>query len=128
MKQRVAQRLRPGDILITLLGVVLVVSLYWQQWATPDNGPLHAEIQSLDHVPVRVSLLQDTQLTVQGRLGPSTLQVQNGQIRFVDSPCTQHLCIHRGWLAHSGDATACLPNGVSIVLHGATRRYDSINF
>ncbi|MGD8514095.1 MAG: NusG domain II-containing protein [Granulosicoccaceae bacterium] len=128
MKHPLPPRFSASDLLITLLGSVLVVGLYFQQWGTEGDGQLHAVVQHLDHKPVRVSLLDDTQLTIQGRLGPSTLQVRDGRIRFLDSPCNQRLCIHRGWLAHSGDATACLPNGVSVVLHGVARRYDSINF
>lgn len=120
---------RPGatDLLIILLGGLLIALLYSKTWQA-ENGVPHAVIHSLDQPALQVSLQTDRRMTVQGRLGPSTLEVHAGKIRFLDSPCSQHLCVHRGWLAHSGEATACLPNGVSVVLHGTARRYDSINF
>jgi len=49
-------------------------------------------------------------------------------VRFVQSPCTGKFCIHSGWLRHSGEVMACLPNGVFVELVGGERRFDSINF
>lgn len=37
------------------------------------------------------------------------LEVQGGQVRFVDSPCPDHLCEAFGWLSAEGDWAACLP-------------------
>lgn len=36
-------------------------------------------------------------------------EVQNGRIRFVDSPCPDHTCESFGWLQNAGDWAACLP-------------------
>ena len=44
------------------------------------------------------------------------LQVQNGAIRFVDSPCPDHLCENFGWLSRAGDWAACLPAKASLTL------------
>jgi hypothetical protein len=84
MKRLVPPRFRAGDILITLLGTVLVVSLYIHQWGRQPGEPVYARVQHGDHAPMLVSLRENTQLTVPGRLGPSTLQVRDGRIRFVD--------------------------------------------
>lgn len=37
------------------------------------------------------------------------LEVQDGRVRFVDSPCPDHLCEGFGWLSQEGDWAACLP-------------------
>lgn len=37
------------------------------------------------------------------------LEVAEGRVRFVDSPCPDHLCEGFGWLAEEGDWAACLP-------------------
>lgn len=36
-------------------------------------------------------------------------EVQNGRIRFVNSPCPDHTCESFGWLQNAGDWAACLP-------------------
>ena len=71
----------------------------------------------------------DRELTVDGRLGLSRLKVENGQVRFATSPCRNQVCVHSGWLSHSGDAAACLPNRVSIVLSGdGSAGVDAMSF
>lgn len=37
------------------------------------------------------------------------LEVAEGRVRFVDSPCPDHLCEGFGWLSKEGDWAACLP-------------------
>ena len=44
------------------------------------------------------------------------LQVQDGGIRFVDSPCPDHTCEGFGVLRSSGDWAACLPALASLTV------------
>ena len=44
------------------------------------------------------------------------LQVQDGAIAFVDSPCPDHLCEGFGWLHKVGDWAACLPAQASVTV------------
>ena len=37
------------------------------------------------------------------------LEVRDGAIRFVDSPCPDHSCEGFGWLSEEGQWAACLP-------------------
>lgn len=37
------------------------------------------------------------------------LQVEDGKIRFIDSPCPDHLCEGFGWLEKAGDYAVCMP-------------------
>ncbi len=37
------------------------------------------------------------------------LEVADGRVRFVDSPCPDHTCEGFGWLSAEGDWAACLP-------------------
>ncbi len=46
------------------------------------------------------------------------LQVREERIRFVDSPCPDHLCEGYGWLAQEGDFAACMPALASVVVQG----------
>ncbi len=47
------------------------------------------------------------------------LQVEDGRIAFVDSPCPDHQCEGFGWLSQQDDWAACLPaRATLIVLEG----------
>jgi len=70
----------------------------------------------------------DRRLQLEGPLGNSTVELRDGQARFLDSPCTGKVCIHSGWLNSTGEFAACLPNRISIQLLGMHPRFDAINF
>lgn len=44
------------------------------------------------------------------------LQVQDGRIAFVDSPCPDHNCEGFGWLSQEDDWAACLPAKASLLV------------
>ena len=44
------------------------------------------------------------------------LEVKDGAIAFVDSPCPDHLCENYGWLSREGDWAACLPARASLTI------------
>ena len=44
------------------------------------------------------------------------LQVRDGTIAFVDSPCPDHLCEGFGRLSREGDWAACMPAHVSVTV------------
>ena len=44
------------------------------------------------------------------------LQVRDGTIAFVDSPCPDHLCEGFGRLSREGDWAACMPAQVSVTV------------
>lgn len=46
------------------------------------------------------------------------LEVRENRIRFVNSPCPDHLCEGYGWLAEEGDFAACMPALASVVVQG----------
>lgn len=77
---------------------------------------------------LQIDMRRDQYLTIHGAIGDSTLQVADGRLRFTVSPCTNKLCIHSGWIKHSGEAVACLPNRLSVQLARNDNGFDAINF
>ena len=113
--------------LLTLLSLPLVFWISWQ----PATQALQADIHVNGQYQQRVLLQENQTVLVHGELGDSILEVQDGKIRFKDSACTIKRCVHSGWLKHSGEFNACVPNRVSIALLGSgsgTQKFDSINF
>ena len=116
-----------ADWLSVVFAVALLPVLYWQLWQPGERGETAKILSGDRQVDIR-ELHGAGQFDVAGRLGDSVLQIENGKIRFIASPCTNKYCVHAGWLSHSGEIAACLPNGVLIEVQGGAPRYDAINF
>jgi len=120
-----------ADILLLLLVVTLLPFVYRYYWQDTLAGE-KALIYVRDKPVKEISLHKNRQISIDGALGKSTLQIENGKIRFIDSPCTTKMCIQKGWHNHSGDFNACLPNGISFEIISTAKndkpQFDSINF
>ena len=79
-------------------------------------------------IDITLPLSGEQRVSVHGPLGDSVIEIRDGRVRFVSSPCNGKQCVHSGWLSHSGELAACLPNGIMVSVMGRERRYDSINF
>ncbi|HET9679932.1 MAG TPA: NusG domain II-containing protein [Gammaproteobacteria bacterium] len=118
-----------GDGLVLLGGLLLVIWLGWQTWISGPGGEVIIYVNAERHASW--PLEEDRRLQIEGSKGASVIQIENGAVRFVRSPCTNKLCIRSGWLHRAGAAAACLPNHVSLLVTGIenTRQgYDAINF
>jgi len=116
-----------ADVVVLALALALLPLLYVEFWHHGAAG--EAVRIRVDGKPYKVvSLAHDRRVVVHGALGDSVLQIKDGAVRFVASPCTSKFCIHSGWQHDGGAFTACLPNRVSIEVIGSRVRYDAINF
>ena len=119
--------LKPGDyVVFVLAGVLLFCSyvFYWGGFGLTNQAEIRVAGKHWGHL----DLFQDQTVSVKGKLGDSVIEVANGQIRFIRSPCTQKLCIQQGWLTHGGETAACLPNAVTVQILSNDPRFDVINF
>ncbi len=108
-----------GDLLVLVLAAALIGALYARYWQAP-RAATAIELRRGHESPQRYALSPNRTLRVQGALGESVLELRDGRVRFRSGPCRNQVCVHSGWLAHSGDAAACLPNRVSIRLLGGS--------
>lgn len=58
----------------------------------------------------------DQHIHIDGTLGLSVIEVRNNQVRFVSSPCRNQICVQNGWISHSSEVLACIPNQVAVNL------------
>ena len=116
-----------ADMLLLMFVTVLIGWLYVTIWGA-DTAALEVEIWSRGERIETLPLAEDRQLAVTGVLGDSHIEIKHAEARFVDSPCSNKLCVLHGWLRHAGESTACLPNQVSLRILGRDPRYDAINF
>lgn len=108
---------RPYDFVVFAVGAAIIVA--FSMLAIERGGPAtRVEIQS-DEGTFVYSLDQDQELRFDGPLGESVVQIQDGSVRFVASPCRDKICIAAGKLSASGQWAACLPNRVFVTVAGA---------
>jgi len=109
---------------LALLIISASFDYFWQAGIRAQQTDIHVNGKFFQHV----DLFQTQRLEIKGKLGLSVILVEDGKIRFIDSPCSAKRCIHQGWLSHSGEIATCLPNEVSVHIAGDNPLYDSINF
>lgn len=66
-----------------------------------------------------------------GRLSYSEIpsaqfEIQNHQIRFIESECPDKLCERTGWISRPGEAAICLPNRIVIRIEGDRQDFDTV--
>ena len=117
---------RPGDVLVLLAGIGLVIGLAAGIYST---GRIESvTIVSHAHAPLSLPAWQQARIDIEGPLGTTTVEIDHGRARIVASPCNQKICINRGWLATAGMTVACLPNRVSVTLVGKRADLDALAF
>lgn len=121
-----ASKLLLGDYLVIGLGLLLVVYLFKTLWHSEHAAKL--QLRQGNQIVATLSLNQDRLMDVTGPLGVSKIEIKQGKVRFLSSPCANQYCVHQGWLHHAGQAAICLPNRVSLELLGTQKSYDSLNY
>lgn len=119
--------LRHADYIIVAVAAALVAALAVQQWR-PTVAGVSAELVSATGERIVLDLAHDGMHRIDGRRGESVVEVADGRVRFIESPCRHRVCIAAGWLDADGDFAACAPNGVALQVHGQQHRYDGISY
>jgi hypothetical protein len=65
---------------------------------------------------------------IPGSLGVSRIRIAEGGAVFVESPCTNKLCVAHGPLRRAGEWNACLPNRVMVRVEGDAGGLDAVAF
>lgn len=113
---RLVRLLRPGDLLIFAVAAAVVTGFV--VFAADRGGvPATVEIRSLQGDLV-YPLAQDREILVPGPLGETLVEIRDGQVRFVSSPCRDKICVYASFLSRRGQWAACLPNGVFVTITG----------
>lgn len=112
-------RVRPLDVVVFVVSVLAVaavsVAAYSRARGTPEahvRGEQGEWIYPLEGTRT---------LTVSGPLGDTIVEIGDGTVRVVSSPCPEQTCVRAGRLSTAGQWVACLPNKVFVTLEGRAR-------
>lgn len=104
------------DGVIAVIVLAIAAGIWWLS-LSGDAGKT-AVITTPDSTKT-LSLAEDAELSIEGRDGYTvTLQIKDGQCRFLSADCPDQVCVHSGWLTHSGETAACVPAGVVLQIAG----------
>ena len=116
-----------ADLILIIIVMSILPFMYTRLW-TGNSDAGYLQIQAASKTPITEELSPDRTIHINGPLGDSVIEINNGRTRFISSPCRNKVCVQTGWLETSGDLAACLPNRISIFLLGEHPRFDAINF
>ncbi len=121
--------LRVADVALWLSAAAALVALYLVLWQ-PAGQAATLKVMLNNETMQELSLSVNQTVSVEGALGASELEINNGRVRFLSSPCRNQVCVHHGWANHRGELLACLPNRIALVLDGNANAadIDAVNF
>ena len=115
--------MKKGDLVL----ILVLAGLHGAALFTGGGAARNAHILSPQGEQL-LSLQQPRQLRVAGALGDTVLEVRDGKVRFLESPCRRKYCIHGGWIGRAGARLVCLPNKVAVLAGAAASGFDSLNY
>ena len=122
-------RVKPTIADIVLIACLTLGSLTWLglELFHREDGVV-VEIYNEGGLYQRLDLRQAASVKVRGPLGDSIISVKNGQVRFLDSPCPDKLCVHMGAISKTGGTLICAPNRVSVRVVGQADGPDAVSY
>lgn len=108
--------IRAADVVLIALAIVVEGILILQFWGGRDAG--HSATIHTPSGSIQVALDHDQTFPVEGAIGTSIIEIHDGKIRFVKSPCTRKICVRSGFHQHTGSSSACVPNRISFSVDG----------
>lgn len=84
-------------------------------------GASFVEIEVEGQTMMVVRMDQERDITVEGRLGTTTIRVDESGARFIQSPCADKTCLESAPIKDAGEIAVCVPNRVLIRVLGENR-------
>ena len=118
--------LRPGDVLVLLVGITGWVTLTASLW---QSGPAaQAQVRRDGVLVAAYALNEDRTVTVAGPIGTTVIRIESGRARVVSDPGPRQYCVRQGWLTRPGEMALCAPNHISLTLTGGQPAYESMAY
>jgi len=114
------QRLRPGDR--RLLAVLLLICLALFAWLTPGGKGARVVAERDGEVIFVAPLDQPRRFELSGPLGTTRVEIADGAVRVLSSPCPHQVCVGMGAVDRAGELLACVPNHLLIRIEGESGR------
>ncbi len=111
--------IKPFDYAVIIAVCVAIAMISFKVY-TVDTRPPMVSIKSesgLSLYPIDIQ----RHIEVSGPLGITHIEIADGKVRVISSPCRDKLCLLKGDLVKNGDWTACMPNRVYVGIQGKNK-------
>ncbi len=110
------RRLTRLDRIIVMLLFALCILLFIAVGMRPPGRSVRvtAEGATLFTAPLE----RDRTAELTGPLGTTRMEIRDGKVRIVSSPCPYKVCIGMGDISHAGEIIACVPNRLLVQILG----------
>jgi len=102
---------------------LLSAGVLWGRFFLPagETKELQAVVTVRGEVVRSIPLSTDAKssFVVEGRIGPSTIEVDGGRVRMLEADCAGGICLKQGWIARPGQSVVCIPGEILIRIEGA---------
>ncbi|MFQ3547604.1 MAG: NusG domain II-containing protein [Termitinemataceae bacterium] len=115
-------RLSYADLVIFFLSLAITVVSFFLVYGSSSTDP-QVIIEGSGKVWV-YPLSTEISVSVPGPLGITIIEIHNGDVHVVASPCKNQLCVAAGSIRKPGQWVACLPNQVFVRIEGITAKDD----
>ena len=111
MSQKRTQNLKKNRLFTAavLLAAAALGGYYLVRQADRPDKVAHLVYGTLERAQTDIDLREDADYSFQSNGYEIHLQVRDGAIAFVDSPCPDHVCEQFGQLSEVYDWAACIP-------------------
>lgn len=98
--------------MILIAGILIVSCLLLLFNQILFRGPAgKVEITVDGNVIQTLNLNEDGEILVHGfNGGTNRVVVKDGKVSVTEASCPDKVCIHKGWIQHTGENVVCLPN------------------
>ena len=109
-------RLIVGDAIVIFLLVAAIVAAALPR--TTSGSHPQAQVVISGEKVLTLDLSRAGVHDVLGPIGVTRIEVRDGKVRVLSSPCPRQVCRHGGWIGDPGTLLVCLPNQVVIRVPG----------
>ena len=104
-----------SDFLIIGIVVILTIIFVYYDNNTSDDEDLNAIIIHNGNIieTLNMSNIEDCEFSLDD-IPNIKFEIKDNQIRFIESDCSDKVCVNEGFISKNGDFAACLPNNVVI--------------
>lgn len=112
--------MKKSTILNIIFTVVILVAalglLLWQRTRTPAESTQAQLTYGDNNTVMDIPLNKDETYTVDTGYLTVTIQVQDGQARFINSVCPDHVCENYGWISVEDQQAVCVPGHAVLMI------------
>jgi len=116
LRQRADMTLGDSILLCSIIFLALLSFLVMPRWILSGGKVL--EIRAGGKLVGRYSLNNHKLINVPGRLGTTSVLIENGRARIQSSPCPHKICCGMGDIGTQGGLLVCVPNEVIVAIAG----------